>query len=449
MAQSISSSKKLSSAALSALFLLCGSPAAVATPYDADRAAVHEVDVTGLPATKEGQPTVAVNPRDPDNLVFVATVFPPSPGLEPVDGGCFLAYSNDKGDTWTRVPWPLGDAAPKCGEPSVAFDAKGTVYVDNNQVSSGLEANLLNHNQVSRSTDGGRTWTAPVTTPLLLGGAPKMRVDGATGNVYAVAGKVWEYPSAVSVSADGGSTFSPPRVIPGPMPCIQVAPGIPLVCGYPGREIAVYGGILVSASQEAGKPVNFHVSRDDGRTWTNTTVNDRRGTPVPAGTGSLVPTPGLGAAADPVPWVAADPSRRGRFAVMVPRDSGLEVYVTADAGRTWIGPCAISTPNAQRPAIDFGANGDLGVMWRTTTGDAFSVVSFDHGRSFSAPVQVNHATEPVGEMGPPGDRWSGIALADGYAYVTWADGRNGSSLDSNFSRVPLKLYRRPAVKATH
>lgn len=337
MALFSSSSKKLGAAAISALFLLCGSPAAVAAPQDAGgHAAVHEVDVTNMPATKEGQPTVAVNPRNPKNLVFVSTIFPPSPGLEPVDGGCFLAYSNDRGDTWTRVAWPLGDAAPKCGEPSVQFDAKGTVYVDNNQVSSGLDANLLNHNQVAKSTDGGKTWTDPVSTPLLLGGAPKMRVDSATGKVYAVAGAAWEYPSAVSVSADGGKTFSKDsRVIPGPMPCIEVAPGIPLVCGYPGREIAVYGGILVAASQEAGKPVNFHVSRDDGKTWTNTTVNDGRGTPVAAGTGSLVPTPGLGAAADPVPWAAADPSHRGRFAVMVPRDSNtLEVYVT----RTLAGP---------------------------------------------------------------------------------------------------------------
>ena len=443
-----SSPAKLSAAALTALLLLAGSPVAVATPKDGNRAGILEIDVTGMPATKEGQPTVAVNPRNPNNLVFVATVFPPAPGLEPV-GGCFLAYSNDKGRTWTQVPWPLGEAAPKCGEPSVAFDAHGTVYLDNNQVSSGLAANLLNHNQVSRSTDGGRTWSDPVTTPLLLGGAPKMRVDLATGKVYAVAGAAWEYPSAISVSADGGRTFSQPRVIPGPMPCIEVAPGIPLVCGYPGREIAVYGGILVSASQEAGEPVSFYVSRDDGQTWTSTSVTDSQGTPVPAGTGPLVPVPALGAAADPVPWVSADPSRRGRFAVMVPRGSDLEVYVTPDAGRTWTGPTVIAAPNAQRPAMDFGSNGDLGVMWRTTTGDAFSVVSFDHGRSFSAPVQVNHVTEPVGEAGPPGDRWSGITLADGYAYVTWSDGRDNSSLDAILSRVPLELYRRSAAASPH
>lgn len=442
-----SSPAKICAVAVSALILLGGSGIAVATPEHAaqvGQASIHEIDVTDLPATKEGQPSVAVNPRNPNNLVFVATVFPPSPGLEPPDE-CFLAYSNDKGTTWTRVPWPMGDR-PKCGEPTVAVDAHGTFYIDNNQISSGLDANLVNHNVVSRSQDGGRTWTGPVTTPLLLSGAPTMRVDTASGKVYAVAGAKWEYPSAISVSADGGQTFSEPRVIPGPMPCITVAPGIPQSCGYPGRKIAVYGGILVSASQETGKPVNFHVSRDDGQTWTNVAVTDSQGTAVPAGTGPLVPTPSLGAAADPEPWVSADASRRGRFAVMVPRGSNLEVYITPDAGKTWTGPRVITATNAQRPWMDFGANGNLGVMWRTTTGDAFSVVSFDHGRSFSAPLQVNHVTQPVGEAGPPGDRWSGITLADGYAYVTWSDGRNGSSLDAVFSRVPLSLYQRATAK---
>src|SRR5689334_21536505 len=114
-----------------AVIMIGSAPAALATTLDETAreqgsCSMLEVDVTALPATKEGQPTVAVNPRNPRNLVFVSTIFPPAPGLEPVDGGCFLAYSNDRGETWTRVPWPLGDAAPKCGEPSVAFDAKGT-----------------------------------------------------------------------------------------------------------------------------------------------------------------------------------------------------------------------------------------------------------------------------------------------------------------------------------
>jgi hypothetical protein len=419
-------------AVLGTAALLAGSPA------QASGRPIQETDVTSQPAYKHGQPAVAVNPRNPNNLVFTSTVFQPSPGLLPA-GGCFLAYSNNGGKTWTQVAWPLG-SRPLCGESNLAVDSRGTFYILNNQVSGDLATDLTNRVVVSRSTDGGRTWTGPVTTPLLLSGAPTLRVDAATGKVYAVGGAKWEYPSAVSVSSDHGQTWSTPQVIPGPMPCVEVAPGI-TPCGYPGREIAVYDGILVSAAQEAGGNVTFYASRDDGKAWTATTVTSSKGTAVPAGTGDLVPTPALGAADDPVPWVSADPTHRGRFAVMVPRGSDLEVYVTSDSGKTWTGPAVIDAANADRPWFDFGTDGVLGVMWRTTTGNAYSAVSFDHGHSFSAPLQVNAVTEPAGQYGPPGDRWSDITVTGGYAYITWADGRNGAPLDGIFAKVPLSLYQ--------
>lgn len=46
-----------------------------------------------------------------------------------------------------------------------------------------------------------------------------------------VAGAAWEYASAVSVGSDGGEPFGGySRVTPGPMPRIEEASGIPLVC---------------------------------------------------------------------------------------------------------------------------------------------------------------------------------------------------------------------------
>lgn len=431
-----------STAVLSALVLLAGAPAAFAETRTAAQQSpgaeeILELNVTGLPDTREGQPVIAINPRNPDNLVYTATIFPNHPALEPV-GECFVAFSQDRGKTWQRSTWPLGDR-PQCGEPIVTTDAKGVFYLSNNQIGPDPATTYTNHNVVSRSVDGGRTWIGPVRTPLMLGGVPKLRVDSATGKVYAVAGAEWEYPSAVSVSEDSGDTWSDPAVIPGPMPCIVVSPDMPPACGYPGREFAVHDGILASSSQD--DTVSFHVTRDDGKTWRTLPVTDRGGTPVSAGTGALVPVPALGAAADAVPWVSADPTRKGRFTVMVPRESNLEVYVTDDAGRSWTGPAVIAAPNAQRPWMDFGPGGQLGIMWRTTTLDAFSAVSFDHGRTFSRTLQVNRTTQPAGVNGPPGDRWSTITLDKRYAYVAWSDGRNGE-LDGILARVPLSAYRR-------
>ncbi|MFE2068614.1 sialidase family protein [Streptomyces sp. NPDC059467] len=430
-------------AALSAFVLLTGAPAAFAGtgsphPHGSRRDSILEEDITNLPDTREGQPTVAVNPRNPDNLVYTATTFPNSPGLEPV-GACFVAFSFDRGKTWHQSSWPMGDR-PQCGEPEVMSDAKGVFYISDNQIGPDRYTTYTNHNVVSKSVDGGRTWTGPVKTPLVLGGAPKLRVDQATGKVYAVASHTtFEYPSAISVSSDKGETWSDPVTIPGPQPCVEITPDLPPSCGYPGREIAVHGGILASAAQGDDGKVTFYATYDDGATWRTFPVTDSQGSPVLNGTGSLVPVPALGAAADPVPWVSADPTHKGRFAVMVPRGSNLEVYVTDNAGKSWNGPAVIAAPDAQRPWFDFGPGGQLGVMWRTTELNTYSVVSFDHGRTFSDRLQVNAATEPAGVNGPPGDRWSTITLDRKYAYVAWADGRNGE-LDSILGRVPLSAY---------
>lgn len=406
---------------------------------------IREMDMTRTNDTREGQPVVAVNPTNPDNMVFVTTRFRPLPALEPV-GGCFLAYTFDRGLTWTNVTadYPLG-TAPKCGEPQVFADANGTFYILNNQVFSGLEGNMAAHPQVVKSTDGGKTWSDPSVTPLYMQGAPKLRVDLATGKVYANGASSWEYPAAVSVSSDGGETWAPFNQIPGPVDvCLDYGiPDIPAVCGFPGRSIAVHDGILASAAEGAQGNPEMYVSRDDGVTWTTLPLTDSSGNLVKNGTGPMLPVSGVGLPSDPTPWVSADPSQEGRFALMVPREFTLEIYVTENTGENFTGPAIIQTPDAQRPAVDFGSTGVLGVMWRTNSSgilDVYSTVSFDHGRTFASPLKVTHLSHPVGQNGQPGDRASFIALTDKMAYIAWSDGRDGL-LDGILAEVPLDLYK--------
>lgn len=115
--------------------------------------------------------------------------------------------------------------------------------------------------------------------------------------------------------------------------------------------------------------------------------------------------------------------------------------VDSIAAESWSGPAVIAAPDPQRPWMGYGPGGRLGVMWRTNKVDVFSTVSFDHGRSFGTPIQVNRETEPRGNSGPPGDRWSGIVLTDTDAYVAWSDARSGE-LDSILARVPLDRFPR-------
>ncbi|CAI0644498.1 unnamed protein product [Colletotrichum noveboracense] len=344
---------------------------------------IREMSMTSSNASREGQPVVAINPTNPDNIVFVSTRFHPLPELEPV-GGCFLTYTLDRGITWNNV----------------FVDANGTFYLLNNQVFSGLGDNMAAHPQLSKSVDGGKTWSVPSVTPLHMQGATKLRIDVATGKVYANGASSWEYPAAVSVSSDGGETWAAFNQIPGPVDvCLDYQiPDLPPICGFPGRSIAVRDGILASAAEGSNGHPELYVSRDEGVTWTTFPLTDSRGILVANGTGPMLAVSGIGLPSDPTPWI----------------------YITDNAGQNFTGPAVIQTPDAQRPAFDFGPNGLLGVMWRTNSSgvlDVYSTVSFDGGRNFVAPIRVAAQPQPVGQNGQPGDRASFVSLTDAYAYV--------------------------------
>ncbi|EQB57211.1 hypothetical protein CGLO_02680 [Colletotrichum gloeosporioides Cg-14] len=186
----------------------------------------------------------------------------------------------------------------------------------------------------------------------------------------------------------------------------------------------------------------MYVSRDEGVTWTTFPLTNSRGNLVANGAG-LLAVSGIGLPSDPTPWVSADPTATGRFALMVPRDLTLEMYITDNAGQNFTGPAVIQTPDAQRPAFDFGPNGLLGVMWRTNSSgvlDVYSTVSFDGGHNFAAPIRVTAQPQPVGQNGQTGDRASFVSLTDAYAYVAWSDGRDGL-LDAVLGEVPLDFFQ--------
>ena len=72
--------------------------------------------------------------------------------------------------------------------------------------------------------------------------------------------------------------------------------------------------------------------------------------------------------------VAADPSRAGRFAVMLPGPQGhYAVRVTADSGRTWSRPLLLdegSPGSAGKGWLAYGPTGVLGAIKHAITGEA-------------------------------------------------------------------------------
>ncbi len=415
-------------AALSALVVLCGATAALA----AGPTYIERILTPDTPSHGAGEPQIAVSPTNPNNIVYVSTyyryvgVFLPGPnqygdpdyefsfvaditsGVTFVGGpfdflNCFIAVSEDRGETWTPGKWPNGNR-PFCGDPMMHVDSNGIFYGAMDWMGHPTEqcttANSSDPVAVFSSTDGGHNWSSPVSAGTQTD-RPWMRVDAATGKLYEESGF---FGRTLAVSADRGKTWSAP------------------VDFTNGSHIAVYDGIL--ATWGSGM---FHFSTDDGQSYTSRPVTD----------------PG-GVAIDPVGlsggWISADPTKKGRFAVMSRSGGNYQLWVTSDTGQTWTTSPPIPAPSATLPWMDFGWSGVLAVMWKNTQdGNVYSAISKDQGVTFSPVKRVNTTPQLPANGTCPGDDLSWIASDKDYTYIGWAHQRDGQC-DGFFARVPLGCY---------
>ncbi|MBH0118373.1 exo-alpha-sialidase, partial [Rhodococcus sp. CX] len=94
-----------------------------------------EINVTNDPTRLNGQPVIAVNPANPNNVVYISANHIPSTALpgEVGEFQCYSAFSNDGGKNWTRTEFPNGDR-PFCGDPNLAVDSAGTFYTAFNRL---------------------------------------------------------------------------------------------------------------------------------------------------------------------------------------------------------------------------------------------------------------------------------------------------------------------------
>ena len=131
--------------------------------------ACEGVPLPPIPAfvNTETEPYIAVNPADANNMIGV---WQQDRWFNGGSRGLGAAYSMDGGGTWTRVTIPTsrctggnaGNGADfeRATDPWVTFGPDGTAWQI--AVAFNSEANGDNAVLVNRSTDGGRTWSAPV-----------------------------------------------------------------------------------------------------------------------------------------------------------------------------------------------------------------------------------------------------------------------------------------------
>ena len=323
---------------------------------------------------------------------------------------------------------------------------------------------------IAWSTDKGRTWSDPkyvhplrspelyapnvhpVVTQVSPVDRPYFAADAQTGTIY-VTGSGSAYttdpatPRArtfIRASHDQARTWGVIYPIdsddfPGGRGGFSAAHGVLAVS---------YTAAKVPASLNAQCPCTvFGTSNDDGKTFTYQLVPElprepASAPPVAAGRGG---GPGGGI------MLAADQTKEGRYAVARQSGTKLMVSLTEDGGKTWRPPVlAAQLPAAAtfgHRAMKYSATtGALALLWKATyqdrTYDFWSAASLDGGRSFKT-VRVSHAISPPtnlerGNFGF-GDDLATVDVDGQYVHMVWGDNRSGF-FGTWYGRVPLSVY---------
>lgn len=314
------------------------------------------VRVTEPTAIQPAEVAIAINPKNPDNLVGASfqTARPPLPRA-----GSFTYVTMDGGQTWKTVP-PQDPQDYVQGDDAMAMDSDGTAYhahlsFDGIRIQRPrrAESGII----VSASRDGGLTWTDPVpaidhinsVTPFE--DKPGIVTDNAAtspykGNVYLAWTRFDVYGSPdpqchthiyFTRSTDGGKTFAMPfRISDNPGDCLDsdntVEGAVPAV-GPKGEVYVVWAGPL---------GLIFKKSTDGGLTF----GKDKVIGPMPGGWD--FPMPGLDRA-NGMPVTGVDLSNgphRGTLYVnwIDERNGDLDVFVasSSDGGETWTAPVRVN-----------------------------------------------------------------------------------------------------------
>jgi len=428
-----------------------------------------EIDISANASTSTmGEPEIALNPRNPNNLFIDWTTFayPPGPTAPPgVTYACGGMFSMDGGVSWQAAPVTLNN----CADAVAAFGTDGTLYAGGIAVVgiqtvpcgtpgsidfAGTCIAIQAADTLLRSTDSGQTWSAPVkmmgsasagTFDFAAGsGNPKdtfdrpwIVVDQSTNTLYAAGHNLVDHEGFVTASTDDAQSFGPIYAIDSP----DYPSG-----GLFGGNIAAAKGVLAVAYTASSAPgatcpcVIFETSTDHGATFTRHVV------------------PVVDAAAPPRPFVAANPIGKGTFALTIFDSTGTEnqVYVTDDFGTTWQGPAQVGEAPANprfKPWISFAPSGQIALVWRTLHGTSITSDPYDvwaavgrydggNGVVFSAPVAVSSVAAPYPPLseGGGGDDFSFVIADRTFVHVGWGDSRNGPT-QTWYGRIPLSTFK--------
>jgi hypothetical protein len=396
---------------------------------------VHSVAISAdEPAARHVESVLAVNPRDPKNLIAASIVLTESDKIE-------VYASRDGGRTWSRArqaAHPVGATQATRGagttqaarpggatqdpggetrfdglDPAVAFDHEGTAYF----LSIGLGAEVA----VWKSSDGGYTWSSPAPVAGMGWDRPWITCMESSTAAFPervfVAGKL---PLTIfgeaardiigfSGSSDGGATFRVPRLFL-PKPSAQVLNVISDLL-VDARERIVLTLQLFPPGVVHDEVLAGHygtvISEDGGRTFSPPRLGPEVHVYGHAAEGKSLF--GLGGAKMAVDQ-AGGPYDGRLYLAWVDAVEGfyrVRVASSADGGATWSEPLFVGSAadsDASTPAVAVDGKGTVGVVWYDRRADAtggcyqlYFAASKDGGVSFS-PAQLLDGTRtcPLG-----------------------------------------------------
>ena len=410
------------------------------------------------------EPTLAVNPLQPANLVLG---FMNRKSEISALGTCGVAFSPDAGGTWTLAgTTPLQAEGDRCGDPSVAGGPDGTFYYAYIDGSLGpgardTDADLV----VARSHDGGRTF--PEFTVAVDGGSfleaivdkPYLAVDAGprsryAGNLYMsyTDGIDFGYEIKVVVSRDGGRTWSAPallsRLASFDSPDI-IEGSLPVV----GPDGTVYIFWADGNAFTGPMSIDFVKSTDGGRRWTSP-AHVAAGLPSPVGffVKNADPNFGVignrGAVGNSFP--AATVGSNGTIYVAWNDFPGgtcfdvggfsldcvnadVRMSVSTNGGRTWTAPARVSDkPGATDqlyPWIASSPGGPVHIIWidrrldpDNVNYDLFYTSTID-GSTFTPAIRVSTATSLLDSGQNFGD-YNALAATSNRVVAAWGDMRD-------------------------
>ena len=376
------------------------------------------------------EPSVAVNPRNPQQVV---TVF---------QDNAKAAYSQDAGHTWQLAAGVEPANYRVSGDVSVAFDQQGRAFICYIAFDRLGSFNYWGHGAsrngvfVRRSPDGGKTWDAshvPVIEHATEPGIPfedkPYIVSDATtsryaGNLY-VGWTRWTLTDSeimLARSTDGGTTWSRPIEI-------DRHPGLPrddngAAEGFAGA-VAPDGTLYAVWSQD--NDIFLTSSRDGGKTFSRARAVIHTA-PIMFAIQTLERANGF-------PQIAIDP-RSGRLYVTWSdyRNGDLDIFCTTSAnkGRTWSNAVRVNNDAVHNGADQFfqwlavdPVDGSANVLFYDRRGDPQGrkqivalARSTDGGQTFT-----NYAwtTEPFEAGGVFFGDYTGLAAFDGRVYGAWTE----------------------------